>query len=252
MTALGIALHNPVQAKPAADSVTRAHQVKPIADLCRVIEGIPGPRDPVRRSPAFRPVIRQLSSDLRSTTRGKGLSEARARAHIAGLEKALSKTLTSAQKAFRLGAEEPWTGRHQSRAKTFLKSHVFTRTAPLRIGAFGFEPSPSLRALLLWSACWAGDTDRMIAYGRGATHPDEGAARALAALTLARLERHQEATELLDQLGGEGFLVALAQSRLGDDPAVRTKHRALARRRATTPWQRAAVGLEALPLEGSP
>jgi hypothetical protein len=69
----------------------------------------------------------------------------------------------------------------------------------------------------------------------------------LAALTLGRLDRREEASELLSQLAGEGFLVALAQWRLAGDQARRTKHRALARRRATTPWQREAVGLQPIP-----
>jgi hypothetical protein len=246
-TCIGVGLYAPVHAQPLESASDENGQRAVITDLCRMIEALPGTKDPVRKSSAFRSVIRGLSGDLQATAEGKTLNVKRARRHVAGLEKALSKTLRSAQKAFRLEAEERWTRSNQGRAKTFLKKHVFTRAAPLRVGTHGFEPSPSLRAMLLWSACWAGDTGRMIAYGRGATHPDEGAARAVAALTLDRVERREEATELLDQLDGEGFLAALAQSHLADDKERRRKQRALAKRRATTRWQRAALGLEALP-----
>lgn len=252
VTCIGLGLYSPAHGETPASVSDEAHGPTQIVDLCRMIEALPGAKDPIRKSSAFRSVIRGLNGDLRATAEGKTLNDERAQRHVTALEKALSKTLRSAQKAFLLKEEERWSRAHQSRAKKFLKSHVFTRAAPLRVGTYGFEPSPSLRAMLLWSACWAGDSRRVIDYGRGATHPDEGAARAMAALTLARVDRREEAKELLEQLDGEGFLVALAQAQLAEDKERRRRQRALAKRRATTRWQRAALGLEPLPDEESP
>lgn len=215
-----------------------------LTDLCRLIEALPEDKDPIRRAPPFRGAIRSLKRDLRATQDGRPLGAARAAQHLKKLESALGKSLKGAQKAFHLEKEERWSRGHQSRAKKFLKGNVFNRSASLRVGEFGFEPTPPLRALLLWSACWAGAHGPMIAYARGATHPDESPARALAALALERLERREEARELLKTLTGEGFLVAFAQSRLSDDPETRRRQRALAARRATTRWQRSSMGLE--------
>jgi len=221
-------------------------------DLCRVIEALPDAKDPASSSPAFRSSIRSLKADLRKTRTGKSLRATRAKSHLGALERALVKTLKKAGKAFRLDADHRWSPARQATAKRFLGTHVLTRDASLRVGEFGFEPAPAIRALLLWSACWAGDRERVIRYGRGATRTDEGGARAMAALTLERAGRIEEARELLDRLDGEGFLVAWAAARLATDPDVRRRQDALARRRARTPWQRGNVGLEPLPEEEGP
>ncbi|MBD90861.1 MAG: hypothetical protein CL940_11015 [Deltaproteobacteria bacterium] len=236
---------------PPALSQAQAEPVK-LGDLCRLIEGLPGAKDPVRRAATFRRAIRGLQGDLRSTTEGRELSAARASKHLKSLEAALAKTLAQARKAFRRGEDEAWGRSHQSRAKKFLKGQVFNRSAVLRVGEFGFEPSPPVRASLMWAACWAGDATRLITYGRGATHADEGGARAMAALTLLQVGRTAEAKELLESLTGESFLAAYAQSKLAKSKERRRRQRALAKRRATTPWQRASLGLEPLVNEGAP
>ena len=223
-----------------------------LGDLCRLIEGVPDAKDPVRRAATFRRAIRGLQGDLRSTMEGRDMSASRASKHLQNLEAALAKTLAQARKAFRRGEDEAWGRSHQSRAKKFLKGQVFNRSAVLRVGEFGFEPSPPVRASLMWAACWAGDAARLIAYGRGATHADEGGARAMAALTLLQVGRTSEAKELLESLTGESFLAAYAQSKIAKSKERRRKQRALAKRRATTPWQRASMGLEPLVDKGAP
>jgi hypothetical protein len=210
--------------------------------LCRVVEGLPSVQDPVRQSRAFRSTIRKMNRDLEATSRGKALAVTRAKKHLVALERALAKTLSGAHRAFHLSAGKRWNSDRQARAKRFLGTHVLTRDAVLRVGEYGFEPSPTVRALLLWSACWAGDLDSLVRYGRGATRVDEGGARALAALALHGAHRVDEALELVDSLGGEGFLVAWALGIVAPDPETRRRERAFARRRAEDQWQRQISG----------
>ena len=126
-------------AQAEAPSSPTAEVDVPIIDLCRVIETLPGKKDPLRKSSAFRKVIRGLHTDIRSTAAGKPLDRKRAKRHVANLEKALGKTLASAQKAFHLDAEARWSRSHQSRAKKFLKAHVFTRSGSLRVKTCAFR-----------------------------------------------------------------------------------------------------------------
>ena len=210
--------------------------------LCRVIEGLPSAEDPVRKSRSFRIAIRKVSSDLAATSRGRTLTTTRANRHLANLEQTLAGTLEGAHRAFHLTPGERWNPKRQAKAKRFLAAHVLTRDAVLRVGEYGFEPSPTIRALLLWSACWAGELDRVVRYGRGATRADEGGARGLAALALVGANRMEEARELVDGLGGEGFLVAWALGKLATDPETQRLQQAFAKRRAHTKWQRQLSG----------
>jgi hypothetical protein len=101
----------------------------------------------------------------------------------------LAGLLGEAETVFRVargadGASKPYNDARRSKARAWLERWVIRPGAPLRVGEFGFEPAPGLRAALMLAACRGGDREAAIAYGRRARGDDEGQARAFAALLL--------------------------------------------------------------------
>lgn len=213
-------------------------------DVCGLLEGLPAAEDPIRQAPAVRASFRSLDR--------AGSDPVRLGAVHAALVKALERLLAEAERVFH-PSEVPfrkWKKAHQRRAQRYLDDYLMGPRPVLRVGVLGFEPTAGLRAALLWTACRSGDREAAITWGRRASAPDEGPARAFAALLLLDAARRDEAAELLPRLGGDSFLVSFIRAELDPDPAARRQqHASAGRRRATqaqhSAWQRQKTRMEA-------
>ncbi|MCB9729296.1 MAG: hypothetical protein H6744_16065 [Deltaproteobacteria bacterium] len=215
-------------------------------DPCALVEGVPGPKDPLRE-------VRRFRAGFRAMERAGADAERLAKAHRE-LRAALVRLLAEGEKLFQGGAgsgerRPRWQDAKTKKARAWLQRWVMGPSAPLRIGEVGFEPSPGLRAALMLTACRGRDPEAAIRLGRRARGDDEGSARALAALLLLTAGRDAEARELSDELGDEGFLAPYVGAWLSEDPEVRRRLAATARRRVTTPAQEDAVRAQARHLD---
>ena len=203
------------------------------SNACELIEGLPLAEDLLRRAKPFKAAFRALSRAGRDRHR---LARVYRR-----FDRALGKLFKSAKRVF-----HP-KGRAVNRRKAaqFLQTHVYGKTASLKIGNEGFEPSDGLRAALAYSACMSGKRDAAIIVARGATGSDRGAMAAYAGLLLLESGRVAEAHELNSQLDDMGFLGPWMRAELASDDTVRRTSHALARRRAKGPVQNAAVAAQA-------
>jgi hypothetical protein len=150
-------------------------------DPCALVEGVPTSGDPLRKSPRSEGRVRGAGAGG-GGGQGAGARSRQAAAALAGL-------LGEAETVFRVargadGASKPYNDARRSKARAWLERWVIRPGAPLRVGEFGFEPAPGLRAALMLAACRGGDREAAIAYGRRARGDDEGHARAFAALLL--------------------------------------------------------------------
>lgn len=203
-------------------------------DPCELIEGLPGKDAPLRRVPALAGAFRHLARAGTDPKRNQ-------RVHR-DLAKALTRLLAQAARVFHPDdSPRRWSDAKRKRAQRYLRKHVLGRVPVLRVGRVGFEPQPGLRAALMASACWAGNRGAALRYGRGATAPDEGAARAFAATLLLVDGRAAEAIELVDGLDGDGFLASWVTAELASDPTVRFAAHARAKRRISSPAQERAI-----------
>lgn len=207
-------------------------------DPCALVEGVPGPKDPLRSVGRLRAgfgAMAKAGADARALM----AAHRKLRATLAGL-------LGESERVFRVGvgadgAATPWQDARRKKARAWLERWVTAPGAPLRVGEFGFEPAPGLRAALMLTACRGGDREAAIRYGRRARGEDEGRARALAALLLLAAGRVDEAQELKGGLGEGGFLGPFVGAYLTDDPATQRRLAATAKRRVTTPAQEDAA-----------
>jgi hypothetical protein len=218
-------------------------------DPCALVEGVPTSGDPLRKSPRVRSAfaaLEQAGAEAKALARAHG----KLRAALAGL-------LGEAETVFRVargadGASKPYNDARRSKARAWLERWVIRPGAPLRVGEFGFEPAPGLRAALMLAACRGGDREAAIAYGRRARGDDEGQARAFAALLLLAGGRDDEARELRDTLGDRGFLAAFVGAYLATDADAVRRLAATAHRRVTTPAQQDAARAQATRLGVGP
>jgi hypothetical protein len=206
-------------------------------DPCDLVEALPGPKDPIRKRRELRQAFAALDRSGHNTARYK-------KAHTA-LLKPLLKALKEAADIFHAhqnpDAKRKWKPKDQTRAQRFLKKYVQGGAPMLQIGMFGFEPQPSLRAALMWSACRAGDRKTAIALGRQATSKEEASARAYAALLLLTDGQSDQARELLGSMSGSSFLVAWLKAELKKKRGARQKAHSKAKRRGDNPVQKAAL-----------
>ncbi len=207
-------------------------------DPCALVEGVPGPKDPLLRVGRLRAGFRAMA---KAGADARGLMAAHRK-----LEATLTGLLAESERVFRVnrgadGDATPWRDARRHKARAWLKRWVTAPGAPLRVGELGFEPVPGLRAALMLTACRGGDREAAIRYGRRARGDDEGQARALAALLLLAAGRTDEAGELEETLGDGGFLAPFVGAYLTEDLETRRRLAATARRRVTTPAQEDAV-----------
>ncbi|PKN57649.1 MAG: hypothetical protein CVU56_09930 [Deltaproteobacteria bacterium HGW-Deltaproteobacteria-14] len=225
--ALSLALGSLGEAGAAAPSPAR-----PLCGVsaCALLEGLPGPKDPIREQ-------RAVAGAFRALDRARD-QKAFAAAH-ARFERVLAPLFAEAARVFHPTGEDAEVD--PKRAQRFLSRHVFGRDALLRIGDEAFEPRPELAAALALTACRAGDPDAAIAVGRGVGGADTAALRAFSALLLLEAGRRDEALELLPTLGDEGFLAPWIAAELATDADSRRALHTRAARRVVTPDQQTAL-----------
>ena len=196
---------------------------------CALLEGVPGPKHPIRKERAFKKAFRAYN-------RAKDQPEQYHRAHQL-FRKRLTKILDASKKIF-----HPAKGSvKKTSAQRFLKRYVLNRNPVLRIGNWGFEPQPTIRAALIHSACMAGDKAHALAYARDAAHPDDHIFRSFAALLLFTDHREEDAVDWLPTEPPRGFLEAWVVAALHPLPSQRKAALQQARRQASTRSQRRAI-----------
>jgi hypothetical protein len=218
-------------------------------DPCALVEGVPGPKDPLRS-------VGRLRAGFGAMVKAGADARALMGAHRK-LEAALAGLLDESERVFRVsvgadGGATPWRDARRKKARAWLERWVSAPGAPLRVGELGFEPVPGLRAALMLTACRGGDREAAIRYGRRARGEDEGHARALAALLLLAAGRAEEAQELRDTLGDGGFLAPFVGAYLAEEVGPRRILAATAKRRVTTPAQEDAARAQASRLRVGP
>jgi hypothetical protein len=218
-----------------------ARAATPLAggDACELVEGLPGPRDPLRLAGPYAGPLRQLA---------KAGSDPRrlARAHRA-LAGATARLMAQARTTF-----HPKGGKvDRARARRFLERFVLGRSAVLEIVDDRFAPVRGVWAAQIVAACRSGASDAALAVARGGSARDPSLA-ALAALMLLDAGRPAQAEELAPRLTREGFLAPYVMAELSRDPATRQEAHAIATRRVTTPAQQLAVARQARRLAAPP
>ena len=219
-------------AAPTPGSSAAAPDVRPLAGVspCALLEGLPGPRDPIRK-------LRSLSGAFRALDSAHDPKAYRAaqRRFFA----VLAPIFAEAGRVFHPGGADAEVD--PKRAQRFLSRYVFGPDALLRMGDEAFELRPELAAALALSACRAGERDDAVAVGRSAGGADNAALRAFAALLLLDAGRRDEATELVPTLGREGFLAPWIGAELAPDLEQRRLLHAEAARHVVTPDQQTAL-----------
>lgn len=216
---------------------------RPLAGVspCALVEGLPGPLDPIRRVPALAPALRAL--DLARDP------AAFRRAH-ARLVTPIARLLAEAAVIFHPAGEGAVVD--PDRAQRFLSRHVLAKDGLLRVGDESFEPRPELAAALAWAACRADLRADALATARRPRGPDGAPLRAFAALLLLEQGERAAAADLAPDLTHEGFLGPYVLAELATDPAERQALHALARRHLVTPDQHTALREQALRFEATP
>lgn len=227
--ALSVALGSLAAARAAAPAPSPVHPLCGVS-ACALLEGLPGPKDPIRKQ-------RAVAAAFHALDRARD-AKAFAAAH-ARFERVLAPLFSEATKVFHPAGEEAEVD--PKRAQRFLSRHVFGQDALLRIGDEAFEPRPELAAALALTACRAGDRDAAIAVGRAVGGADTAALRAFSALLLLEAGRREEALELLPNLGDDGFLAAWIAAELATDGDARRALHTRAARRVVTPDQQTAL-----------
>jgi len=230
LTLFGVCLTLMMQPRPASASELTA------GSPCALIEGLPGPKAPIRR-------VRTLRSTLKAIDNIKATPKQMS-AYYDQLEKVVQSALGDASAVFHDTPRREWRESDQKRAKRYLEKHVLGKHPLLQIGTLGLEPRLEVRAAMMYAACRGGRPEAAIRWGRRATRKEEAPSRAFAALLLLDAERHEEAKELLDTIRGPSFLTAWIRAELAEDPKERLRQRASARRRVTTGAQQDAVAAQ--------
>lgn len=197
--------------------------------VCALLEGIPGPEDPVRKLAPFSAAFTALERADHDPRRARAAYDAFARP--------LAAILREAARVFhpRRGEVDP------RRAQRYLARYVLGRDAVLRMGAEAFEPRPEIAAAMTLAACRARAVPEALAASRALTGPDNAALRAFAALLLLDQGRADEARELLGELGEEGFLANWVRAELTTDPEARLAAHRLAGRHLVSRDQETAL-----------
>jgi len=232
LVALLAALFSAAPAVGAAPPDGEVEARRPLAGLspCALLEGLPGPKDPIRRQ-------RAVSAAFRALDRARS-PKAFGKAHAAFV-RVMAPLFDKAAQIFHPAGEDAEV--EPKRAQRFLSRYAFGQDALLRIGDEAFEPRPEIAAALALSACRAGDHDAAIAVGRSVGGSDTAPLRAFSALLLLEAGRREEAAELLPSLGDEGFLAPWVSAELAPDADTRRRLHGLAARRVVTPDQQVAL-----------
>lgn len=220
-------------ASPSSAEASELTQGSP----CALIEGLPGPKSPIRR-------VRSVKKILAGIDNIKA-SPAQMDKRFVQLEQLVHDALAKAKRVFHDTPRRDWTVRDQKKATRYLERNVLGKTPLLQIGTLGFEPQLELRAAMMYAACRAGRNEDAIRWGRRATRREEAPARAFAALLLLDEGRRGEAKELLSVIRGPSFLTAWIRAELVESPKERARQHASARRRVTTGAQQDAVAAQA-------
>lgn len=215
------------------------------ASPCTLVEGVPGDKHPVRRTPSVAAAVNALTK--------AGFDPAKnAKAHDLFV-KALDGLYTQSEKAFALPKGD--RSFQPGAAQRFLNAHVLAAGAPLRVGLERFEPSPEVAALMALAACRANRYPQVIELGRQVTLPESASLRAFGVLLLLELGEKDEARALLAQGSGlpdDGFLAPYVKADLAASKDERLVLHALARRRAQNgdqelAWKTQSARVEVLP-----
>jgi len=203
---------------------------------CALIEGLPGPKAPIRRVRSIRSTLKAIDN-IKATPAQMGK-------YFDQLEGVVTKALKEAASVFHDTPRRDWQERDQKRAKRYLEKHLLGQHPLLQIGSTALEPQLEVRAAMMYAACRAGRPDEAIRWGRRASRREEAPARAFAALLLLDAKRVEEAKELLKTIRGPSFLTAWIRAELSNKPKERMRQRASAKRRVTTGAQQDAVAAQ--------
>lgn len=214
---------------------------KPLGELsaCALVEGVPARAHPLRQHRRLRAIFRALDEAAGNRRKNQRVLER--------MQRFLGPIYREAERVFgppRPAADGTIRDFDPRPARAFLERWVFVANAPLRIGRDRVEPAPGLASGMMLAACRAGERGEAIAIARRLSGDETSAQRAFAGLLLIEDGRHDEARELVAELGEEGFVAPFVAAELATNAAERTRLHALAGRHVSTPDQQSALEVQ--------
>jgi len=202
--------------------------------FCDLVEKLPGVKSPIRGSKIYRRGFRLFA---KAGLEVKKLAKARRE-----LERAGRHLLDEARETMRgqLDEEERDKEIDRKRVRRFLDKHVLAKVPTLVIDDEAFALPESVVTTMATLACREGKLDEALHHARGYALRSESLA-ALAVALLLEMGRQKEAAELKAYLGEAGFLAPWARAELETDAQEKLRFHLMARGRAKTPAQEAAV-----------